>query len=74
MLNLDFNIIFKNTLTSYEPDKKGRSNGKTGSDIERIIAFNKNGLKDPIEYIDSWDKVLKSALEIEKKFKSTNQP
>ena len=48
----------------------GRSNGKTGSDIERIIAFNKNGLKDPIDYIDSWEKVLEYALKTEKKFKS----
>ena len=69
-LNLDFNTIFKNTLTSYEPDYKGRSNGKTGSDIERIIAFNKNGLKDPIDYIDSWETVLENALKTEKEFKS----
>ena len=69
-LNLDFNTIFKNTLTSYEPDEKGRSNGMTGSDVERIIAFNKNGLKDPIDYIDSWDKVLENALKTEKEFKS----
>ena len=69
-LNLNFNTIFKNTLTSYEPDDKGRSNGMTGSDIERIIAFNKNGLKDPIDYIDSWEEVLENALETEKKFKS----
>ena len=39
-LNLDFNSIFKNTITSYAPDKNGISNGKTGSDIERILAFN----------------------------------
>ena len=69
-LKLDFNTIFKNTLTSYEPDKKGRSNGKTGSDIERIIAFNKNGLEDPIDYIEPWEKVLEYALETEKKFKT----
>ena len=61
-LKLDFNTIFKNTLTSYEPDKKGRSNGKTGSDIERIIAFNKNGLEDPLDYIEPWEKVLEYAL------------
>ena len=70
-LNLNFNTIFKNTLTSYQPDKKGRSNGKTGSDIERIIAFNKNGLKDPIDYIDSWETVLENALKTEKEFKSS---
>ena len=69
-LNLDFTTIFKNTLTSYEPDKNGRSNGKTGSDIERILAFNENGLMDPIEYTKSWKEVLENAIKTEKKFKS----
>ena len=68
-LNLNFNTIFKNTITSYNPNKNGISSGKSGSDIERILAFNKIGLKDPIEYINPWDSVLKNALEIEKNFK-----
>jgi len=66
-LNLDFNKIFQNTLTSYEPDANGVSNGKTGSDIERILAFNKLGLKDPIVYKDSWESVLNNALKISNK-------
>ena len=53
-LKLDFNKVFKNTLTSYEPDKSGKSSGKTGSDIERILAFNKIGIKDPIDYVRPW--------------------
>ena len=69
-LNLNFTMIFKNTLTSYDPDKYGRSNGKTGSDIERILAFNENGLIDPIDYIQSWEEVLENALKTEKEFKS----
>jgi len=68
-LSLNFNEIFKNTLSSYEPDIHGRSSGKTGSDIERIMAFYKIGIKDPIDYIDSWETVLKHAIEIEEKFK-----
>jgi len=71
-LNINFNTIFKNTITSYNPNKNGISSGKSGSDIERILAFNRLGLKDPIDYIDSWDIVLKNAIEIEKKFKEIN--
>ena len=71
-LNIDFNTIFKNTITSYNPNKNGISSGKSGSDIERILAFNKLGLKDPIDYVESWDIVLKNAIEIEKKFKEIN--
>ena len=71
VLNLNFNTIFANTITSYNPNKKGLSSGKSGSDIERILAFNKIGLKDPIKYVESWDSILKNALETEKKFKKT---
>ena len=68
-LSLDFDTIFKNTITSYNPDKKGYSSGKSGSDIERILAFNAIGMKDPINYIDEWDKVLSHAIRVDKKFK-----
>ena len=39
-LGLDFDEIFRNTITSYNPNKSGVSSGKSGSDIERILAFN----------------------------------
>ena len=65
-LNLDFNEVFSRTITSYSPDSEGRSNGKTGSDVERILAFHSLGRKDPIEYIDRWDEVLAHALYTEK--------
>ena len=65
-LNLDFNTIFENTITSYSPDSNGVSSGKTGSDIERILAFNSINKKDPIQYQDSWDNVLHNALKVEK--------
>ena len=69
-LKLNFDTFFKNTLTSYNPDKNGISDGKTGSDIERILAFNSIGLKDPIDYSDTWDNVLKHAKFLENKFKN----
>ena len=38
-IDVNFDIIFSNTITSYNPDSEGRSSGKSGSDIERILAF-----------------------------------
>ena len=64
-LDLDFSEVFKRTLTSYEPDAEGRSSGKTGSDVERILAFHKLGVEDPIEYVDPWSVVLERALKFE---------
>lgn len=42
--------VLKNTHTCYNPDEKGRSCGKCGSCTERLEAFEKNGIEDPIEY------------------------
>ena len=47
------------------------SDGNTGSDIERILAFDKLGLQDPIKYNFSWNEILSNAKEIEKKFKES---
>tara|TARA_B100000427_G_scaffold307547_1_gene295092 strand:- start:179 stop:958 length:780 start_codon:yes stop_codon:yes gene_type:complete len=69
-LNLNFERIFKNTITSYEPDNNGISNGKTASDIERILAFHELGIQDPIEYKTPWRDVLKHALNYEEKYNS----
>ena len=68
MMSLDFDIVFANTNTSYNPDSEGRSSGKTGSDVERILAFHAIGRVDPVEYVDEWENVLENALEIEKEF------
>lgn len=68
-LGIDFDTIFSNTITSYNPDNEGRSSGKSGSDIERILAFHKVGRRDPIEYIEPWEKVLQNAITTEKDFK-----
>ena len=43
--------ILKNTHSCYAPDEKGRSCGKCGTCVERLEAFEKNGIKDPIEYV-----------------------
>lgn len=71
-LGLDWKEIYKNTNTSYEPSKDGKANGKTGADVERILSFYNLGLKDPVEYIESWDKVLEDALKLEKEYVESN--
>ena len=65
ILTLDFDTIFSNTITSYDPDSEGRSSGRTGSDIERILAFRDIGRIDPIDYVEPWEIVLKNAISIE---------
>jgi len=70
-LNLDYKTIYKNTNSSYSPDKNGISPGNTGSDIERILAFNQLGMEDPINYKDSWSQVLKNALKIEEDYQKS---
>lgn len=61
-LNLDFDTVFANTNTSYNPDSKGRSSGTSGADVERILAFHAIGRKDPVEYVTTWEEVLQNAL------------
>lgn len=65
-LGLNFDTVFANTNTSYNPDKEGRSSGRSGADIERILAFHKLDLADPVEYQTSWEEVLANALEVER--------
>lgn len=66
-LGLDFDTIFRNTCTSYQPDGQGRSHGLTGSDVERILAFHRFGRPDPLDYIDPWEKVVNQALLLERR-------
>ena len=67
-LNLDFDEILASTITSYNPDDLGRSSGKSGSDVERILAFHEIGRIDPIEYVESWESVLQNALKLKNEF------
>ena len=69
-LGLDFDTVFRNTNTSYSPDELGRSSGKTGADVERILAFHAIGRKDPVQYVEDWDTVLEHAIETERKFEA----
>tara|TARA_B100000683_G_scaffold87763_1_gene86654 strand:+ start:17167 stop:17961 length:795 start_codon:yes stop_codon:yes gene_type:complete len=67
-LGFDFDTVLANTITSYNPDQDGRSSGRSGSDIERILAFHAIGRQDPIAYQDAWENVLKHALMVESQF------
>jgi 7-cyano-7-deazaguanine synthase len=69
-LGLDFDTVFSNTNTSYSPDELGRSSGKTGADVERILAFHAIGRKDPVQYVENWDTVLEHAIETERQFEA----
>jgi 7-cyano-7-deazaguanine synthase len=62
VLDLDFDTIFANTNTSYNPDSQGRSSGTSGADVERVLAFHAIGRKDPVVYVKPWEQVLASAL------------
>jgi 7-cyano-7-deazaguanine synthase len=59
ILNIDFDEVYSKTNTSYKPDKKGRSDYKSASSVERIEAFIKLGKKDPVEYIHGWETAKK---------------
>jgi len=66
-LGLDFDTIFRNTCTSYQPDSEGRSHGLTGSDVERILAFHRFGRPDPVGYVEPWESVVQQALLMERR-------
>ena len=69
-LGLEFDEVMKRTCTSYDPTEDGLSSGKTGSDIERILAFYEIGKKDPVPYVDGWENSLKYALKIKEDYES----
>lgn len=50
-LDLDFTTVFSNTNTCYAPNERGESCGKCGSCIERLEAFGKLQIKDPVKYV-----------------------
>lgn len=51
-LGIDWEIVYKNTISCYTPDREGRSCGKCGTCVERLEAFEKLGLKDPVIYVE----------------------
>ena len=68
-LGLDFDTVFANTNTSYNPDDQGRSAGTSGADVERILAFHAIGRVDPVPYVNPWEEVLACALQVEAEHK-----
>ena len=61
-LGLPFMEVYKRTCTSYKPDETNKSDYKSASSVERIEAFLKLGLMDPVPYIDGWE-VAKAHVE-----------
>lgn len=57
-LGLDFDEVYKRTLTSYKPDAMGRSDYKSASSVERVESFLAIGRKDPVEYTADWETVV----------------
>lgn len=69
-LQLDFETVFRNTWTSYQPDEQGRADGRTGSDVERILAFAQLGWVDPVTYREPWEQVVAHARQVQQAFES----
>lgn len=63
-LGLDFDVVLRNTNTSYNPNEKGESSGTSGADIERIEAFMNIGRVDPVPYEGGWEKAKENAIKI----------
>lgn len=72
-LGLDFNIIFSNSNTCYNPNENGESCGKCGSCQERLLAFNKIGIKDPVTYSSDYDTLINNVIQSEIDFKKNNK-
>lgn len=71
-LGLNFDEVYKRTNTSYDPNEKGEASGKTGADVERVLAFHKLGKVDPVAYVGGWSTALAYALTKEKEFLETH--
>lgn len=70
-LGLDFQVIFGNTNTCYNPNSNGESCGKCGSCQERLLAFNKLGYKDPVTYSSDYNELITNVLKSEENFKNS---
>ena len=51
-LGIEFDEVYKRTNTSYKPYPSGNSDYKSASSVERIEAFIKLGINDPVQYED----------------------
>lgn len=61
ILGAEIGVDYSLSWTCY--NGRAKACGKCGADIERILAFLKAGLVDPVEYEEPWDVVVKRALE-----------
>ena len=71
-LGLDFDVILANTNTCYNPNEKGESCGKCGSCQERLLAFNKLGVKDPVTYSTDYNQLIANVIQSEIEFQAKN--
>jgi 7-cyano-7-deazaguanine synthase len=83
-LGLDFDEVYRRTFTSYKPiySKKYQrwySDYKSGSSVERILAFHELGVPDPNIYSDetgekiAWDIVVAHALKLKEEFENKTE-
>ncbi|HMS90754.1 MAG TPA: 7-cyano-7-deazaguanine synthase [Candidatus Absconditabacterales bacterium] len=77
-LGLDFNEVYKRTNTSYKPYPSGNSDYKSASSVERVLAFIKLGVADPVQYEDEtgpvgWEVAKAHAIQIEEDFLKENK-
>jgi 7-cyano-7-deazaguanine synthase len=68
-LNIDFDEVYKRTITSYKPNSDGISDYKSASSVARVEAFIKLNRKDPIVYADEsgivdWETVKTEVMKV----------
>lgn len=68
-LGIDFDEVYKRTITSYKPNSAGVSDYKSASSISRIDAFIRLNREDPILYADetgivAWQTVKSHVLQV----------
>ena len=72
-LGLDFDTVFANTNTCYQPNGAGESCGRCGSCNERIEAFDKLGVTDPVSYVSNWSTILDQARKVKDTYQSQSE-
>lgn len=74
-LHIDFDEVYRRTITSYKPDSAGISDYKSGSSVARVEAFIKLNRIDPIPYADEtglvdWHTVTTHVMQVLKAMKN----
>ena len=72
-LGLDFDTVFANTNTCYQPNEAGESCGRCGACNERIEAFDKLGVTDPVSYVSNWSTILDQARKVKDTYQSQSE-